>query len=114
MKKAMFLLTPLLLFSLSSLLAQPASKKAPPKPAKMEIAKSIGDSIVVKGEYKTDTVAVRITHTKEDGYLKKVKGFLIIRSFVSEGRSVSSTQTAYDEKWVLFKPDEVDKVEKLN
>ncbi len=69
---------------------------------------SVLETIEVRGNHKLDTFNVYVVFEEAEGYLKRVAGKLVVKSFVSvQGATSVVEQKVFDNKWVAIKQDMV-------
>lgn len=92
--------------------AQPSAKKNPPQKSggtSTEVAPKL-DIIEVQGVYRTDTVNVKLTIEDEEGYLKRIVGKIVVRSFTPvQGNPQAIEQKYYDNGWKQIPAEKVDR-----
>lgn len=108
----------LLMFLLLALpILTTAQVKKTNKPA--AVNKSVGDSLTLPGNYKTDTTKAYIILYAEDasGYVNliRIKGYVIATKFEPTfGQAFNLQAVAKNEKWETIKPDDIYDVRTMN
>ncbi len=61
---------------------------------------------------KTDTVKVVIVVEAEEGYLKRVKGFIVVKSFAGADPTVTkqAIQTVYNDRWAIIRQEDIESI----
>ncbi len=84
------------------------SSFAQPKKSGTSAAEKIPtlETIEVKGNHRIDTFNVMVVFEEAEGYLKRIAGKLVVKSFVSvQGATSVVEQKVFDNKWVAIKQD---------